>query len=131
MRRTIDVQGHYTPDAHVHALAARAARDPAFAAVAGIVAGLEASSKARRLDDARVAEMDAAGLDVMVISLLPPALEFVARGEAAALARDCNDGLVEAASRHPGRFLVLASLPMPHIEESLADLERIAREPLV
>jgi aminocarboxymuconate-semialdehyde decarboxylase len=67
----------------------------------------------------------------MVISLLPPALAFGTAQEAAALAREANDGLVEAAGRYPGRFLVLASLPMPHVEEALAELERVAAEPLV
>jgi aminocarboxymuconate-semialdehyde decarboxylase len=131
MTRSIDIQGHYVPDAQARALAAEAARDPGFNRVAGIVAGLDATAKVRRIDDERVAEMDAAQLDVMVISLAPPALAFGTREQAGALARDANDGLVEGAARYPGRFLVLASLPMPHVEESLAELERIAKEPLV
>lgn len=119
------------PEAHWRALSAQAAADPAFSKVVGIVAALPESSKVRRLDDARIEEMDRAQLEVMVIALLPPALAFGTRQQAAALARVANDGLVEAAGRYPGRFLVLASLPMPHVEESLTELERIASEPLV
>jgi predicted TIM-barrel fold metal-dependent hydrolase len=128
---SVDIQGHYMPDAHWHALAAQAAQDPAFKRFAGVVAGATESSKVRRLDDARIAEMDAAGIDVMVISLLPPAVTFGTPAEAAALAREANGGLVEAAARYPGRFLVLASLPMPHVEECLAEVELVAAEPLV
>ena len=131
MTRSTDVQGHYMPDAHWRALAAEAARNPDFERFAGVLAGADPTSKVRRIDDARIAEMDAARLDVMVISLLPPAVTFGTATEAATLAREANDGLVEAAARYPGRFLVLASLPMPHVEESLAELERIASEPLV
>jgi aminocarboxymuconate-semialdehyde decarboxylase len=129
--QSIDVQGHYLPESHRLALLAESERDPAFGAMATIVAGAPADSKIRRLDDARIAEMDAAGLDVMVISLLPPAASFGTAATAAAVARDGNDELVDVARRYPGRFLTLASLPMPHVEESLAELERIAGEPLV
>jgi aminocarboxymuconate-semialdehyde decarboxylase len=129
--RTIDIQGHYMPDAHWRALAAEADRHPAFARVAGPVLSMDASAKARRLDDARVAEMDAARLDVMAISLLPPALGFGAKEQASSMAHDANEGLLEAAARYPGRFVVIASLPLPHVDESLAELERIAAAPLV
>jgi predicted TIM-barrel fold metal-dependent hydrolase len=131
MTQSIDVQGHFLPAAHLDALLAESARDRDFEQLAGIVAGADASSKVRRMNDARVEEMDAARLDVMVVSLLPPAAGFGTAERAAALAWEANDELVEAAARYPGRFLTLASLPMPHVEESLAELERIAAEPLV
>jgi aminocarboxymuconate-semialdehyde decarboxylase len=131
MTPSVDIQGHFMPDAHWRALAAESERHPDFRRFAGVVVGADESSKVRRLDDARIGEMDAAQLDVMVISLLPPAVSFGTPQQAAALARDANDGLIEAAARYPGRFLVIASLPMPYVEESLAELERIAKEPLV
>jgi aminocarboxymuconate-semialdehyde decarboxylase len=131
MTRSVDIQGHYMPEAHWRGLNAEASRDPDFGRFASFVVGTDESATVRRLDDARIAEMDAARLDVMVISLLPPAISFGAPETAAALARDANDGLVEAAARYPGRFLVFASLPLPHIEESVAELERIATQPLV
>ena len=39
--------------------------------------------------------------------------------------------LVEAAERYPGRFLVVATLPFPHVAESVAEIERLAANPLV
>lgn len=129
MTRSIDVQGHYLPDAQRHALADRAERDDAFRAL--VAAAADASSPVRRVDDERVAAMDAARLDVQVLSLLPPGVGFVAREEAAALAHEANDALIDAASTYPGRFLVVASVPLPHVAEALAELERVADHPLV
>jgi aminocarboxymuconate-semialdehyde decarboxylase len=131
MTRSVDIQGHYLPDSHLRALLAESARNPDFGRLAGVVSGADESSKVRRMDDSRIEDMDAARLDVMVISLLPPAASFGTAKEAAALAREANDEMVEAAGRYPERFLTLASLPMPYVEESLAELERIASEPLV
>ena len=131
MTRSVDIQGHYLPEAHRRALLDESARQPDFGRLAAVVAGADESSKVRRMDDSRIADMDAARLDVMVISLLPPAASFGTAAEASALAREANDELVEVAARYPGRFLTFASLPMPHVEESLEELERIAKEPLV
>jgi aminocarboxymuconate-semialdehyde decarboxylase len=39
--------------------------------------------------------------------------------------------VIENAARYPGRFLVLCSLPYPHADECLAELDRLAANPLV
>ena len=46
--------------------------------------------------------------------------------EAAAVdaARCINDQYPELAACHPGRFAAFASLPLPHLDASLAGLER-------
>jgi aminocarboxymuconate-semialdehyde decarboxylase len=38
--------------------------------------------------------------------------------------------MLEAAERHPGRFSVLLALPLPDIDASVAELERLAAHPL-
>ena len=123
--RGIDVQSHYMPDAQWRALAAAADRDPDFRRLVGRFVALEPSAPVRRLDEARVAEMEAAGIDQAVISMPPPGAAFFPREGAAERAEELNTGLIEAAARFPGRFIVLASLPLPHVEESLAELERL------
>jgi predicted TIM-barrel fold metal-dependent hydrolase len=55
--------------------------------------------------------MDAAGIDVQVLSLTSPGTEQLEATEAAALAREANDLLGEAVRRHPSRFAGLAALP--------------------
>lgn len=131
MTRSIDIQGHYMPEPHWRGLKQHAERNADFQRLVGIVVAADESSKVRRVDDPRIAEMDAAGLDVMVISLLPPGAGFGSAAESAALAREANDGLIEAAERYPGRFLTLVSAPLPHVDEAIAEIERLASHPLV
>src|SRR6185369_634695 len=68
-----------------------------------------------RLDDVgqgRIAEMDAAGIDVQVLSHAPPGMQKVTdAGLAKRLARGANDRLAETVATHPERFAAFASLP--------------------
>ncbi|MGA8076457.1 MAG: amidohydrolase, partial [Xanthobacteraceae bacterium] len=59
----------------------------------------------------RIAEMDAAGIDMQVLSLTSPGAEQLDAAEAVALARDANDFLAGVCKRHPARFAGLAVLP--------------------
>ena len=75
-----------------------------------------------------MAEMDAAGIDVQVLSLTSPGVEQLAADEAVALAREANDCLADAVRRHPGRFRGFAALPTPAPEVAANELERVVRE---
>ena len=131
MTRMIDLQAHLTPDALQSALVALAEEQPAIGFMLEAVRALDPKERMRRVDDERVATMDAAGVDVQVLSTQPTWLAMLPAGRAAELAAGINDGLVEAADRYPGRFLVLATLPFPHVAETVAELERLAANPLV
>jgi len=63
------------------------------------------------LGDKRIAEMDAANIDVQVLSLTSPGTEQLEAAEAAALARESNDRLADAVRSHPTRFAGFATLP--------------------
>src|SRR5918997_1374918 len=63
------------------------------------------------LDEGRIAGMDAAGIDIQVLSLTFPGVEQLDAAEAAAFARETNDTLAEAVPRHPDRFAGFAALP--------------------
>ena len=70
----------------------------------------------RKLDDLgaeRLADMDAAGIDMQVLSHTYPSVETLDVADAVPLARDANDALAEAVDRHPGRFCGFATLPTP------------------
>src|ERR1700753_4214356 len=58
----------------------------------------------RDLGERRLADMDAAGIDVQVLSVAPPATQVLGPGPAVRLARTANDQLAEAVGRAPGRF---------------------------
>ncbi len=82
----------------------------------------------RDLDDARIAAMDAMGIDVAVLSHTAPGPEQLEPRRAAALARDANDALAEAIDRHPDRYLGFATLPPQDPGSAVKELERCVRE---
>ncbi len=84
--------------------------------------------KLSEVGDARVAEMDAAGIDVQVLSLNSPGVEQSEPDVAIACARDANDFLAEAIKRHPTRFAGFASLPTPAPDKAAEELERCVRK---
>ncbi len=80
------------------------------------------------LDDRRIAVMDAANIDVQVLSLTSPGTELLDATEAIALARDANNVLAEAVRRHPSRFAGFAALPTAAPDIAADELERAVRE---
>jgi predicted TIM-barrel fold metal-dependent hydrolase len=79
------------------------------------------------LDEHRIADMDAAGIDVQVLSLTAPGVEQLGATEAAELARDANDRLADAVRRHPRRFAGFATLPTAAPDIAADELERMVR----
>ena len=80
------------------------------------------------LGEGRIAPMDAAGIDVQVLSLTSPGVEQLEAAEAVAFARQTNDLLAEAVRRHPSRFAGFAALPTASPEAAADELERMVRE---
>src|SRR5262249_50762666 len=63
------------------------------------------------VDAKRLSEMDAAGIDVQVLSLSAPGVEQMDPADAVAMARDTNDYLADAVKKHPTRFAGFAAVP--------------------
>src|SRR5262245_22768221 len=80
---------------------------------------------------ARVGAMDDVEMDVSVLSLPPPSTYFDDANLAADTASRVNDEFLATAEGFPGRFAVLACLPLPHVDEAVKELERVASHPLV
>ncbi len=78
--------------------------------------------------DKRIAEMDAAGIDVQVLSLNSPGVEQLGVDAARKIAKETNDFLADVVSQHPGRFAGFATLPTPDPEAAAAELERTVRD---
>ena len=76
------------------------------------------------LDQGRIAQMDAAGIDMQVISLTAPGIEQLEPADAVALARDTNDVLAEAIARHPTRLSGFAALVIAQPDHAAKELER-------
>ncbi len=80
------------------------------------------------LGDGRLAAMDAAGIDMQVLSLTAPGLEQAATAEALAVARESNDYLAAAVKKHPKRFAGLAALAVGDPQAAAQELERRVRQ---
>ncbi|WP_203701968.1 amidohydrolase family protein [Asanoa iriomotensis] len=78
----------------------------------------------------RVARMDARGVDIEMLSMLPPLFRYeVPAADNAAAARDVNDELSALTKRFPGRFLGLGTLPLQDVDASVTELERLMALP--
>jgi uncharacterized protein len=75
----------------------------------------------------RIAEMDAARIDMQVVSLTAPGVEQLEPADAIALARDSNDYLADAVKKNPTRFAAFAALPTPAPKEAAIELEKRVR----
>ncbi|MGH7866589.1 MAG: amidohydrolase family protein, partial [Candidatus Dormibacteraceae bacterium] len=76
----------------------------------------------------RIAEMDAAGIDVQVLSLTSPGVQQLDATEAVALAHDANEHLANAIRCHPTRLAGFAALPTAAPDAAADELERTVRE---
>jgi aminocarboxymuconate-semialdehyde decarboxylase len=72
----------------------------------------------------RLADMDRIGTDVHVVSMTPLLFDAgMDRGPATDRAREVNEEIAGWVRTHPKRLRGLASLPLPHVDESVAALE--------
>jgi predicted TIM-barrel fold metal-dependent hydrolase len=111
--RTITLEEHFaTPD---------------FLRVTGAPA-TPSTAKLQNLGERRIADMDAAGIDVQILSLTAPGVEQLDATEAVKLAHDSNDILADAVQRHPTRFAGFAALPTMSPETAAEELDRTVRK---
>ena len=80
------------------------------------------------IGDLRIADMDAAGIDMQVLSLNSPGVEQLEPAQAEKLAHQTNDALGEAIRRHPTRFAGFATLPTALPKIAASELERTVRD---
>jgi len=75
--------------------------------------------------EARIADMDAAGIETAVISLAAPCIQdVVGPADATAKAAAANDALAEVVAAHPDRYVGLAALAMQDPAAAADELER-------
>jgi 2,3-dihydroxybenzoate decarboxylase len=76
------------------------------------------------LSDARIAEMDAAGITMQVLSHTAPAVQKVDAETAVRLATLANDALHDFVRANPRRFAGFATIPTPDPKAAADELER-------
>jgi len=86
--------------------------------------------QAKLLDvgEGRLAEMDAGGIDVQVLSLATNPISKLEPPAARALAIDSNDALAAAVRAHPTRFFAWATLALQEPEKATAEFERCVQK---
>jgi predicted TIM-barrel fold metal-dependent hydrolase len=89
--------------------------------------GHDLEAELGNLGDTRIAAMDAAGIDLQVMSFTQPGCERFEAETAIPMARDANDRVSEAVKAHPDRFAAFAALPTASPTESAKELERAVK----
>jgi aminocarboxymuconate-semialdehyde decarboxylase len=113
---TVDVHAHFWTDGYLDKVAALGKADTAAQRGRGAGDGAEL--------DRRLALMDRAGVGMQVLSASPQLPYGPDQAAAVDAARYVNDQYAGLAARYPGRFAAFASLPLPHLDASLAELGR-------
>jgi predicted TIM-barrel fold metal-dependent hydrolase len=78
--------------------------------------------------DGRIAAMDAAHIDMQVLSLAGGDMDKIDSPTATSLAHDTNDILAAAVAAHPDRFAAFATLNLQDPDTAARELERSMRE---
>jgi predicted TIM-barrel fold metal-dependent hydrolase len=76
------------------------------------------------IGEKRIAEMDAAGIDMQVLSLNAPGVEQADAADQIAVSRASNDELADTVKKHPKRFAGFAALPVAAPDKAAEELER-------
>jgi len=69
--------------------------------------------------------MDSVGIGIQALSICPQAPHFENKDNAVMAARKANDIYAEVLQKWPTRFLAYVALPLPHVDESLKEMERM------
>jgi len=104
----IDVHHHISPPSWIEAVKKANLANPPMANW----------SPQKSLDD-----MDKAGVATVVTSPTTPQVTFLPKDDAVRITREANDYAKKLTVDHPGRFRMFAMLPLPHVDESLKEIE--------
>lgn len=74
-------------------------------------------------------DMDAKGIDLRILSLSTPSVYEFEPQTRIRVAREQNDAIIARVARDPDRLRAVITLPLPDIEASLAELERVRSAP--
>lgn len=76
------------------------------------------------IDEGRIKVMDAAGIDIQVLSMSGPNVQFFEPAEGVEWSIKLNDQLAQAVKKHPDRFIGLACVAPQSPKEAADEIER-------
>ncbi len=112
----MDVHAHYYPPRYLE-LIGRPGLPPLAAAA------LASQSIGERLE-----LLDRTGIDTQVLSVSQAQPYLADPLSAAEAAKVANDEYAALCDAHRGRFLTFAALPLPHIDQAIAEIDRVAAD---
>ncbi len=118
----IDVHGHLWTDDFLDLMEKYGKKD------VGVQRGKGAGLGEAEIEK-RFALMDSAGIALQALSICPQAPQFENKDHAVTAASKANDLYFEAVHKFPKRFVAYVALPLPHIDESLKELNRMLGQP--
>jgi 6-methylsalicylate decarboxylase len=110
----IDVHAHYYPPRYLELIG----RPDLPPTVAAALAGQDIAG--------RLALLDRSGIGTQVLSVSQAQPYLPDPGAAAEAAKVANEEYVSLCDAHRGRFLAFAALPLPHVDQALAEIGRVA-----
>jgi len=74
-------------------------------------------------------DMDATGITKQVLSTIPVLFNYWAKAEhGLETSRFFNDHIAEVASRYPGRFIGIGTVPLQDVDMAIREMERCVHE---
>lgn len=86
------------------------------------------NAKLLDMGEGRIADMDASGIDMQVLSVSANTVDKLEPANANAVVRDANDRMAAAVRAHPGRFAAFATLALQEPDQAAAEFERCIRQ---
>jgi 5-carboxyvanillate decarboxylase len=108
--------------------------NPGFQSLSGFYVGSSSPratailERLQDVDERRLADMDATGIDKQILSLTAPGAQVFDKDRGVAMATLANDRLAEACRRHPDRFAGLTAIAPQDPAHAAKEIERGARE---
>ena len=120
--RTITLEEHFSTPEFLEATARLWEGDPAV--------NFWKANRDKLIDTGkdRIADMDAAGIDLQVLSLSGIGMDKLDPPTATVLARDTNDSLASAVRAHPDRFAAFATVALQEPEKAALEFERSVKQ---
>ncbi len=126
--RIVALEEHYTVPRIVAGISPDAIARRGFPGPDFVWAQTTKRNELADLGDARLADMDASGITVQVLSVAGPGADLVPGQEGVDVARAYNDALAEGCARHPDRYRGFAHLPLLSPEAAADELDRTVRQ---
>jgi len=115
-------------DSYRSMAARRSIDDPGFIALwSRLGARGLLSERLADIGDRRIADMDASGIDLQILSLTSPGVQVFDAATATALASSTNDQVAEAVRTHPTRFAALAAVAPQDPRGAAREADRAVR----